>query len=127
MHSFTRVAIGNAIAVAGEAPPRGTSPTASRHRPPATGTPCALPLPAVWPVFRRTRLSIRRVLAHAGAPRDAPESDSPVYRALPRLSFDPRSRRRTSSPGHGERSLVLYRLAQEIHAVEPVNPPTTPA
>src|SRR5437762_13430107 len=115
MHSFTRVAIGNAIAAAEGAPPRGTSPTAPRHRPPATGTPCALPLPAVWPVFRRTRLSIRRGLAHAGAPRDAPESDSAVYRALPRLSFGHRSGRRTSSPRHGERSPVLYRHAQEIH------------
>src|SRR5437763_16772920 len=61
-----------ATAVAGEASLRGTSPTAQRHRPQATGTPCALPLPAVWPVFRRTRLPVRRGLAHARAPLDDP-------------------------------------------------------
>src|SRR5947207_9492467 len=97
MHSFTRVAIGNAIAAAEGAPPRGTSPTGPRHRPPATGTPCALPLPEVWPVFRRTRLPIRRALAHARAleactatPREPlhtlsaiPRTDPPPLRVPP--------------------------------------------
>src|SRR5260370_18464441 len=102
----------------------GPSSTVQHHRPPAAGTPCALPLPAVWPVFRCTRLPIRSACSHVEAPQDDPESDSEAHLVLPRLSYGPRSGTRTSFPAQGERHPAPGRPPLQPHAPDTAPPLT---